>query len=208
MRKSLTVRSTNGLCPFIWELLELNMQSDECLKILLQKGYKITRPDVVAIARGRIGVSKYKHAQDPAAAPGLVDCATFVRWVYSHLGIWLPRFSIQQSELGWPIELGNHKIGDLIFSQGYYGKYWVEGSDKIGHVGLVSSSNTVIHAAGTRLGVIESTLEYFCEAKKKFRGIRRICNISQTPILKVRPGRLVETVDDLRWDILNTFGRG
>jgi NlpC/P60 family len=207
MRKTLEIRTANNRCPFMPELLALPIDDNQALKILLEKGYKIVEFNFLQIARERIGKSKYQLCRSPSEAPDLVDCATFSRWIYGMFGIWLPRYTIQQRELGNTVEFGKHLPGDLIFSGGHWGKFWTDQTDQVGHVGIITGPETVIHAAGSRVGVVETSLKPFTKPLKNFRGIKRICDLNTTTVLEVREGRLIETLDDLRWDILNTFGK-
>lgn len=207
VRKTLELKTANNRCPFLPELLALPISDDQALEILLGKGYKVAQFDFLSTARDCVGKSRYQWYRHPDEATGRVDCATFVRWIYGMFGIWLPRYTIQQREFGDKVKFGNHLPGDLIFSGGCYGKFWTDPQDKVGHVGMITGAKTVIHAAGSKVGVVETSLEAFTKPRKKFRGIKRICNLSQVIVLEVRPGRLVETLDDLRWDILNSFGR-
>lgn len=206
MRRAITLRTTNGRFPFLPNLLSLPITKKEALDILFKKGYERVIVEIVCIARSCVGKSVYQWNHHPDNAPNFVDCASFVRWLYSQYGIWLPRYSIQQHNYTRPVDWEKRKIGDLIFSEGSYGKYWLNSDDKIGHVGMLASKDTVIHAAGSKEGVIESGLDSFTK-ESKFRGVRRMCELNKTIVLKVRPGRLVENLDDVRWDILNSFGR-
>lgn len=207
MRTALTLQTTRNRCPFLPGLLKLPMNNKEALGILLGKGYLIDKFNIFAIARNSIGKAVYQHNHHPDNAPNFVDCASFVRWLYSHYGIWLPRYSISQHNYMRPITWEKKQPGDLVFCQGSYGKFWQDENQKVGHVGMITDKDLVIHAAGSKLGVVETSLGAFREPANKFRGVGRICNLNKTTVLKVRPGRLIETLEDLRWDILNSLGR-
>lgn len=70
-----------------------------------------------------------------------VDCSGFVQQVFKMVGIWLPRDSWQQAELGEPINfLQEAKAGDLAFFDNEDGR--------IVHVGIMLNDHEIIHASG------------------------------------------------------------
>lgn len=207
MRRSLAIKTTNNRCPFLPHLLKLPISKQTALDVLLDKGYVKLEFDILSIARKCIGKSVYQHNHHPDNAPNFVDCASFVRWLYGHYGIWLPRYSIQQHNCLSRVSWEKRKPGDLIFCGRSNGKFWTNPKEQVGHVGMLTGHATVIHAAGSNLGVIETNVTAFTKPQAGFRGAGRICDLFATTTLQIRPGRLIETLDDLRWDILNTLGR-
>jgi hypothetical protein len=70
-----------------------------------------------------------------------VDCSGFVQQVFKMTGIWLPRDSSQQAELGEAISfLQEAKAGDLAFFDNEEGR--------IVHVGIMLNDHEIIHASG------------------------------------------------------------
>jgi cell wall-associated NlpC family hydrolase len=130
-----------------------------------------------------------------------------MKWIFGHVGIWIPRRTIQQRDC---IGNGGHAVndrddvrsGDLVFVPGWQDYYDTDPAHGVGHVGIVSDARTVIHAANSRLGVMESPLAEFLYLDR-FRGARRMIPADRTVLtLQTPPEREVETEDDLRWMIL------
>ncbi|MES2059422.1 MAG: NlpC/P60 family protein [Patescibacteria group bacterium] len=176
----------------------------EALLILEKKGFKLVEVDAIALARGCIGSSKYRRGAKADEAPAVVDCSSFIKWLHSLRGIWLPRRSIQQRELGATIEFDKIQAGDVVFVSGAIDYYLHDPDDGVGHVGIATGDGSVVHAANSKLHVVESSLDDFVGSK--FRGAKRfgICDESVLTF-KVPESRDVEIADDLRWIILQSL---
>ncbi|MCL5104952.1 MAG: C40 family peptidase [Armatimonadetes bacterium] len=77
--------------------------------------------------------------------PAAFDCSGFTRYIYSKLGIQLPRTAREQFRAGQPVKAGKWKPGDLIFfdmMKGY-----------ISHVGMYLGGGMFIHASTPKKGV-------------------------------------------------------
>lgn len=134
-----------------------------------------------------------------------MDCSSLMKWLYRERGIWLPRRTIQQRELGEKVELNDAMAGDIVFVSGHIDYYYDDPLDGVGHVGIVTYGKTIIHAANSRVGVIEEDLETFLD-KREFRGARRyIPKGAEVLTLETPPEREVEIEDDLRWIILQSL---
>lgn len=174
--------------------------SDRAISILQSLGFQRVEVDVVALARGCVGRSKFRRGAHPDEAPQVVDCSSLVKWVFGQRGVWLPRRTIQQFALGDPVGLDELSRGDVVFTSGYI-NYPIDGcyAKGVGHVGMVAEGSTVIHAASRRVGVVEASLDSFL-ASKEFRGARRYIPRSGKVItFETPPERSVETSDDMRW---------
>jgi len=135
----------------------------------------------------------------------VVDCSSLIKWLYAQRGIWLPRRSIQQRELGEKIKLENLIAGDIIFVSGFIDYYDTDPTNGVGHVGIYSGEKTVIHAANKKAGVIESSFEDFI-ANNKFRGARRYIPKNTKVLTLETPNNLdVEFEDDFKWIILQSL---
>lgn len=188
------------------EQLKLQIPREEILAILDLKGFKIVDVNVLALARRCMGVSEYRRGARLCEAPRVFNCSSFVKWLYGERGIWLPRRSIQQRELGERVELTQLVAGDVIFVSGRIDYYSDDPADGVGHVGLVTGEGTVIHAANRKVGVVESPLNDFI--RSGFRGARRyIPQGMEVLTLEVPAGREVEIADDIRWIVLQSLGR-
>ncbi|WKZ24691.1 MAG: NlpC/P60 family protein [Patescibacteria group bacterium] len=200
-------RAVNNRCAVIIDHLKLPIDREMALSILKNKGFVLIEVDIIELARQCIDRSKYQRGARLCEAPNIVDCSSFIKWLYSQIGIWLPRRSIQQKELGEEISLKDLIAGDVIFTSGYINYYQDNPKKGIGHVGIATGNNTVIHAANKRVGITEVSVSEFIN-KNKFRGIKRyIPKDSQITILKTPPDREIETSDDIRWVILQTLNK-
>ena len=52
-------------------------------------------------------------------SPSGFDCSGFVRYVFAHAGIYLPRMADEQYEVGTPVAMSNLRTGDLVFFSTY-----------------------------------------------------------------------------------------
>lgn len=182
---------------------ELLISNEEALSILIQKGFKVVGIDIISLARALVGHARYQRGADPDKAPAIVDCSSLMIWLYEQRGINLPRYSIEQRDFG-EIVSGEPKAGDLVFMSGKKDYYWNDPNDGTGHVGIATGEGTVIHAANSELGVIESTFEDFIGDETKFRGIRRYLDNERVLTLEMPPSRKARYPRDLRWLILQT----
>lgn len=90
------------------------------------------------------------------------------------------------------------------FTSGHRDYYDTDPRAGIGHVGIVTVSDTVIHAANQRSGVIETPLVDFCG--DDVRAIRRLIPANRfIPTFELPSGREIETADDIRWVILQSL---
>lgn len=198
-------RAVGNRCAVDLGELKLPIPDEKALRILLANGFKVMEVNLVALARQCIGKSKYRRGAKPSEAPGIVDCSSFVKWLYGRRGIWLPRFSIQQRDQGERIELENVTVGDLIFVSGRIDWYLDNPADGVGHVGIATGNGTVIHAANKKIRVTESRLQDFA-SRDKFRGARRYVPENRRVITLETPVyREVETADEIRWIVLQSL---
>ena len=197
-------RAVGNRCAVILSSLQLPISCEETLAMLNQKGFTLVEVDIVALARQCIGMSRYRRGAKPSESPVVVDCSSFLKWLYGMRGIWLPRRSIQQRELGQSIELSQITSGDVVFVSGWIDYYLDNPSNGVGHVGLATGNKTVIHAANSKVGVIETPLDLFI-SKNKFRGVKRYVPKDMDVLtFETPPSREVETADDIRWIILQS----
>lgn len=199
-------RAVANRCAVCFDDLDLPISSIEAVAILSKKGFKVLDVDIIALARGCIGTSFYERGVNVRCAPTIVDCSSFTKWLYGERGIWLPRRSIQQREFGELVSLDNISTCDLIFTRGHKNYYLKDKNDEVGHVGIFTDMNTVIHAANKKSGVIEVPLDKFVGGKKIFRGARRyISKYKKIVTLQVPFQRTVEFSDDIKWIILQNL---
>ncbi|OGE80163.1 MAG: hypothetical protein A2660_02430 [Candidatus Doudnabacteria bacterium RIFCSPHIGHO2_01_FULL_45_18] len=146
-------------CAVDLEELCLPISTKAALEILWQKGFRVAAVDVVKLARGCVSSSRYRRGANYFEAPFTVDCSTLTKWVYAKTGIWLPRHSIDQREMGKRVS--DVRAGDLIFANGAKPYWFTDPTDGVGHVGICTGQGTVIHAASKDRGVVEDSIEDF-----------------------------------------------
>lgn len=198
-------RAVGNRCAVDLKMLRLPISHTEAKCILIEKGFAVIDVDLIALARSCINTSQYKRGAHPDEAPSVVDCSSFIKWLYSQRGIWLPRRSIQQRDIGEPINLCDVRVNDLVFASGRINYYNDNPRDGVGHVGIVTDKNTVIHASNRKTHVTEATLQKFAEGAK-FRGARRFLPANEEVItLEIPSCQEVEISDDIRWIILQSL---
>lgn len=198
-------RAVSCRCAVDFEALALPISKEEAMAMLQKMGFRIIAIDLVALARSYIGVSEYRRGAKIREAPGIFDCSSLMKWLYGQRGIWLPRRSIQQWELGEPVPRENILAGDVVFVSGRIDYYIDDPRFGVGHVGIATDSGTVVHAANRTYGVTESPLGKFLGGDK-FRGARRYVPRDRNVVtLETPAGREIESSDDVRWVILQSL---
>lgn len=94
----------------------------------------------VEVARSKIGAPYVWGASGPDA----FDCSGLVLWVYSRVGLQVPRTAQQQFEWAVSIEVSQLQPGDLTFYESTY-----PSPDRITHVGIYVGGGTVVMATNT-----------------------------------------------------------
>src|SRR5690606_39212406 len=138
-------------------------------------------------------------------APTVVDCSTMVKWAYGQAGIWLPRHTIDQRDYGTKVIKEELLAGDLVFTRGLK-PYWLDNpEDAVGHVGIYSGHDSVVHAANTKRGVVEDSFDQFIGSRQLFRGATRIMPMNSV-VLESPPNRIVEWSGEFRTILLQHLG--
>ena len=195
-------RAVGNRCAVILDSLHLPISHEETLIILNHKGFVLVEVDIIALARQCIGISQYRRGARPSEAPLVVDCSSFIKWLYAQRGIWLPRRSIQQRELGEVVNLDELVAGDAVFISGRIDYYHDDPANGVGHVGIATGYGTVVHAADRKVNVVESPLDKFV-GETKFRGARRYISQNVEVLTFETPlNREVEVADDIKWIML------
>lgn len=173
--------------------------------ILESLGFRRAEADILALARGCIGNSRFAKRADPSSAPGVVNCSSLTKWLFGRCGIWLPRLCVQQRSMGQPVSPSGASAGDLLFTTARFNLYADDPGDGVGHVGIVTERQTVIHAKGRRSGVVEEPLGRFI-APDRFRGLRRLIPQGQDiRTFEIPHAASVETSDDIRWLVIQRY---
>jgi hypothetical protein len=142
----------------------LDLPEERVACLLAQIGFDMCRADPVHWAKQLVGQANYHRDAPFELAPQVVDCSSLTKWVYHQCGIWLPRQAVQQRRrtAAHPVKLRNLRAGDLVFRTGY-GNSWYPDEDisqGVGHVGLATGQDTVIHAIKWD-GIKETSLKSF-----------------------------------------------
>lgn len=91
----------------------------------------------VELARSRIGAPYVSGA----AGPDGFDCSGLVFWVYSQLGLQVPRSAPQQFQWAAPVEQSAMEPGDIVFFENTY-----PSTNRITHVGIYVGGGGVVMA--------------------------------------------------------------
>jgi len=199
----LEYRAVGKRCAVFMPSLNLPISSSEALSALLKKGFEVMEVNLINLARACVGTSVYRRGARYSDAPTIVDCSSLIKWLYGQRGVWLPRRSIQQRELGDGVSLDDITEGDVVFVSGWINYYLNDKADGVGHVGIYTAKGTVIHAADAESNVVESPLESFIK-NNKLRGIRRYIQ-RDVLTLEIPEDRDIEIADDIRWIILQSL---
>lgn len=158
------------------------------------------------VARRCLATSSYERGADRSQWPHVLDCSSFICWVYAQCGIYLPRRSIQQRDCGHEVDLNSVRAGDLIFCKGPKINYYREdATDSVGHVGMVSDTQTILHASSGRNSIVEDSLALFLTNHPESEVRRLVDDFSRLHTFKVPEGVHVDSSDDLLWIILQNL---
>lgn len=120
-----------------------------------------THQRLVALSFSQIGTLYRAGGTEPATG---FDCSGFTTWVYSKLGINLPRSSREQFQEGKVIAKSQLRKGDLVF----FGN-----KKRITHVGIYLEDNKFIHSSSSGDTVKISSLDE-PTWERKYTGARRV----------------------------------
>lgn len=79
------------------------------------------------------------------------DCSGFTMNVYKNFGVKLPRCSWEQAKCGIEVAPEDLQVGDLVF----YNR-----NGKIGHVAIYAGNGKIIHAKGSKYGIVMDDVYY------------------------------------------------
>ncbi len=164
-----------------------------------QQGFYDEDVDLVSLARGYVGKSKYRRGAKLSEAPQVFDCSGFMKWLYGLKGIWIPRRSVQQRAEGNIVDPRQLVAGDLVFTSGWINYYEDDPKDGVGHVAMATGEGTAIHCSHGEAGVAEVPIAEFLK-NDRFRGARRLIPQGVKVVTFLTPKeREVETSDDIKW---------
>lgn len=106
---------------------------------------------LVAFARRQIGTEYRAHATIQSA-PKAFSCSTLVKYAFASVGIWMPRYAVDQTYRGSVVERNEWKPGTLAF---WKGEFPIRDAGRaVGHIGIVCGDRRIIHA-GTGDGSVQ-----------------------------------------------------
>jgi peptidoglycan endopeptidase LytE len=95
---------------------------------------------IIATGKKYLG-APYKFGVKLSEAPRVMDCSSFMQYIFKKHGILLPRDSRQQSREGTYVRKSDLKPGDLVFFK--YPERYSDG--RVGHVGLYIGNGQMLH---------------------------------------------------------------
>ncbi len=111
------------------------------------------RSVVQQLARAKVGVM-YRPQTVPSTAPKSYSCSTLTYWVYAFVGISLPRYAIDQADVGKPVK--KPVAGGLAF---YENRFPIRDNGRaIGHVGITTKQGTLVHGSTKENRIVEVPL--------------------------------------------------
>ncbi len=137
------------------------------------------------IKRSRLLLGKpYDRMAAPSSSPHSFSCSSFVKVLYSTIGIWLPRYSVDQSYMGREIDLSAEELlpGDLLF---FRNRFPIHDPDRsIGHVAIASKPGYMIHGSSPQSEIFEELIpDSLINAKRLVpNGTSLILDLKATPI--------------------------
>jgi cell wall-associated NlpC family hydrolase len=111
---------------------------------------------------------------DASGAPPSFDCSSFMKWVYSTVGLTIPRVTFDQvaASNATPIDLGDLAPGDLIFSD------WGAGGPN-SHVAMYAGDGRVIEDGDPKVGVTYTPFDDFY--RNHVTAYRRVTGVDGSP---------------------------
>lgn len=129
----------------------------------------VSASDLIDYAQSFTGVPYVWGGTTPSG----FDCSGFVKYVFEHFGVNLPRTSREQVNVGTPVDAAGIQPGDLIFSNWDSGSRAASATD---HVALYIGGGNLIQAPqpGQNVGVKPFNASY----QSHVTGIRRVTDVA------------------------------
>lgn len=196
-------RAVGDRCAVDISSLDLTLSIEQTVERLVMRGFCVLDVDIVSIAKRLVGKAVYNRGARLKDAPRAFDCSSFTKWLYAQRGIWIPRRSPHQFCCGTDVPDEQIAPGDLVFMGGRTSAPLASNLERIGHVGLVCSPQTLVHATPSApFGVACASLDDW-RADPAWRGARRIIPAEHRVLTLQIPSSLeIETSDDALWTIL------
>lgn len=110
----------------------------------------------------RIRTSRYVWG---AERPGAFDCSGLATFIFDHIGVKLPRTSLEQSAFGEEVQREDLRAGDLVF--------FITRGTEVSHVGVYLGDGRFLHAANPKRNLQITRLDdpYYAT---RYAGARRV----------------------------------
>lgn len=102
------------------------------------------KDDIVNFAKQFLG-TPYQFAAGSYESTHRFDCSSFVKYVYDHFGVSLPRGSRSQANVGQSVDVNQLQPGDLMF---FYTPNRYASNRIVGHVGMYAGNGQIVHTYG------------------------------------------------------------
>jgi len=203
MEVAMIFRAHNRRCAVDIAAWQLSLPESVVLSQLCDVGFQLLDVDVVRIAMDAVGRSRYARGALLSDAPHIVDCSSFVKWLYAQRGVWVPRRAIQQVSVGVSVADEDLRPGDLVFSRPYLCAPIGPEETRVSHVGIVGDDALVIHASPEVPGGIGRIRLADMRSWRSWFGGRRVLPIDRRVYTLVCPPSFeIETSEDIRWIVL------
>lgn len=156
--------------------------------------------------------SKYVLRPGLEEYPGRIDCSSFVCGVYAEFGVELPRYTVQQIEIGEKVEgelseIKNFETGDLFFfDESIRYKWKSESGIEVSHVMLYLGGENVIDCSiknKPRSVVVRNIEEVLGLGRKHVATRRYVRDFMSLVHFENRVGQQVEHFEGLRERLIN-----
>ena len=143
------------LCGETKQEESVRLAQEETARLIAEKEAEEARIEAEKAAQLEKGKSVISYAKQFLGNPYVyggtsltrgTDCSGFVRGVYSHFGIYLPRSSYYQRHVGEKVSYDEMQPGDIVCYRG--------------HVALYAGNGKIVHAANERKGITISDVDY------------------------------------------------
>lgn len=201
----MNIHSTQNRILFFQSKFNLKISEAKIVSILESQGIKKVSTEPTEIAKSLIG-SSWKWGARQWHAPHFFDCSSFSKWVFGHMGLWLPRRPEQQFRLflqmNWiyafagPVSL---QRGDIVFVNSVYTRGQIDPNkdpNRVSHVLIAVGDYDLICTANSELGRGVVKVSFMDLIKtRKILGVGRIPQGAM--VLEFDPKREIETDEDI-----------